>query len=57
MRSAVADRAIAQRLFGKLLFFFFGLGLMEDNASDSNQWCKETGGKTFSGRRQKRGAE
>ena len=30
MRSAVADRAIAQRLFGKLLFFFFGLGLMED---------------------------
>ena len=32
LRSAVADRAIAQRLLGKLLFFF-GLGLMEDNAS------------------------
>ena len=25
MRSAVADRAIAQRLFGKLLLFFFVL--------------------------------
>jgi hypothetical protein len=37
MRSAVADRAIAQRLFGKVVVFFFGLGLMEDNASDSNQ--------------------
>jgi hypothetical protein len=39
MRSAVADRAIAQRLLGKLLLFFFGLELMEDNAlvPNSNQ--------------------
>ncbi len=45
MRAAVAARAIAQRLLGKLLFFFFGLGLMEGMMEHwSNRFLSSTRG-------------